>query len=140
MKELSERRSQRFSCSSAAPTLGRDFVSDALTDWGVGDEFPDVALLTSELVTNAVRHAGGPCTLAVALVPDRVRVEVFDSSRRRPVPEPRDSHRAGGWGLQIVDQLATRWGSESRGDGKVVWCELSRGKPATFDETRVATE
>jgi anti-sigma regulatory factor (Ser/Thr protein kinase) len=140
MKDLPERRSQRFACSSAAPTLGRDFVSDALTDWGVRDEFPNVALVTSELVTNAVRHAGGPCTLAVALVPDRVRVEVFDGSTRRPVPEPRDSHRIGGWGLQIIDELATQWGSEPRADGKVVWCEVGRGTRAAFDETRGATE
>ncbi len=126
MTEVYERRSRRFSGSSAAPNLGRDFVNDALADWGVQDDFRDVGLVTSELVTNAVRHVGGPFTLAVALVPDRVRIEVSDASSRQPLPEALNSNRAGGWGLKIVEQLATTWGSEPQANGKVVWCEVTR--------------
>jgi len=130
MTELYERRSTQLVGSSSAPTLGRDFVNEALADWGVQDVFCDVALVTSELVANAVRHVGGSLTVAVALVPDdRVRLEVRDASPRQPVVDSLNSSRAGGWGLHIVDQLATRWGSEPGADGKVVWCEFSKCVP-----------
>jgi anti-sigma regulatory factor (Ser/Thr protein kinase) len=126
MQEAYERRSRRFAGSSTAPTLSRDFVSDALGDWGIEDEFCDVALVTSELVANAVCHAGGPFTLAVAHGPDHVRIEVSDASPLQPAPEFLNSDRAGGWGLLVVDHLATQWGSESRANGKVVWCDFSK--------------
>jgi anti-sigma regulatory factor (Ser/Thr protein kinase) len=129
MEELHERTSRRFTGSGTAPALGREFVSDALAYWGIQDEFPDVGLVTSELVTNAVRHVGGRFTLTVALVPDRVRIEVSDTSSRRPVLHAHDPTRVGGWGLEIVQQLASNWGSEPQADGKVVWCELSKATP-----------
>lgn len=86
--EVNERRSRWFAGSNTAPALGRDFVNGVLSDWGIEEEFRDVALVTAELVANAVRHAGGSLTLAVALIPDRVRIEVADGSRQQPVSEP----------------------------------------------------
>jgi anti-sigma regulatory factor (Ser/Thr protein kinase) len=126
MKEPYERRSRRFAASSMAPALGRDFVNGALAEWGIDDELRDVALVTSELIANVVRHVGGPFTLAVAVASDRVRIEVSDASPRQPVSESLNSNREGGWGLQLVDQLASTWGSESRAHGKVVWCEFTK--------------
>lgn len=86
----------------------------------------DVALLVSELVTNAVRHAGvgpkDPIALRVAAWPRRVRVEVSDRgsfSGREPRPR---SDGASGWGLYLVDRLADRWGAA----GGTVWFELGR--------------
>ncbi len=86
-----------------------------------------VALLTSELVSNAVRHARAK-TIAVRfeVLAARVRVEVvdegdgFDPSRPRPV-----AGQPGGWGLHLVDELSSRWGV-AREPRHEVWFELDR--------------
>ena len=89
----------------------------------------DILLLVSELVTNAVRHAGvGPeQSLRVELKrwPRRVRVEVvhpgrgFDHEAVPPSPE-----MTGGWGLVLVDRIADRWGITSETGSTRVWFEL----------------
>jgi anti-sigma regulatory factor (Ser/Thr protein kinase) len=84
-----------------------------------------VALLTSELATNAVKYGGARFTLHVTPTDGAVRVEVADPSDRTPIvrtPEPMDPS---GRGLQIVADLADSWGVSRDGeDGKVVWFEL----------------
>jgi anti-sigma regulatory factor (Ser/Thr protein kinase) len=90
----------------------------------------DVRLLVSELVTNAVRHAGLKSGDRIGLLVnwrDRVlRVEVDDPGQGfelRP-PEP-DPSRASGWGLYLVDELADRWGMDRGGRGGTrIWFEL----------------
>ena len=89
----------------------------------------DLRLLVTELVTNGVRHASerGPVTASVAVGEDKVRVEVSDSGRGfsppdAPMPRPDGT---GGWGLQLVDRVATRWGVKV-GDATCVWFELAR--------------
>jgi anti-sigma regulatory factor (Ser/Thr protein kinase) len=119
---------KRESCllppSANAPARARRFVSDALEHWGVGDVFVDVPLITSELVTNAVRHARSRVNVSIDLEAERVRVEVEDRSQLLPVLADIDLARDGGWGLHIVERLSTRWGLEPHGDGKTVWCEV----------------
>jgi serine/threonine-protein kinase RsbW len=68
-------------------------------------------LVSSELVTNAYRHGDGEIELRVALLDDRLRLEVIDAGINQ-VPAVRKQHRddGGGWGLRIVDQLALQWG------------------------------
>jgi anti-sigma regulatory factor (Ser/Thr protein kinase) len=102
----------------------------------VGDELPaprlrDVRLLVSELVTNAVRHAGIDAGAPIRLVIDagdgRVRIEVLDRGRgfepRAPEPDPA---RASGWGLFLVAELADRWGVEGADPGTRIWFEIDR--------------
>jgi serine/threonine-protein kinase RsbW len=101
-----------------------------------GDALPerrmrDVRLLVSELVTNAVRHAGlvsgDPIRLVIEADDGVLRVEVHDGGRgfeRRP-PKP-DPARASGWGLFLVEQLADRWGMEGAAPGTRVWFEVGR--------------
>lgn len=113
-----------FEPSATAPALAREFVSATLTDWGVAEAFPDGPLLASELVTNAVRHARSNVDVAISLEEQRMRVEVVDRSELLPVLGDIDRARTGGWGLHIVDRLATRWGLEPHVGGKVVWCEV----------------
>ena len=83
-----------------------------------------VSLLTSELVTNAIHHAGqaGEITLAATFEPGFARVEVLD---RGPGFDPGVRHATTGFGLRLVEKLATRWGVE-RGAGTVVWFEVDR--------------
>jgi anti-sigma regulatory factor (Ser/Thr protein kinase) len=119
---------QREACvlprSTTAPALARGFVSSTLTSWAVRDDFADVPLLASELVTNAVRHANGDVALSLQLEDDRMRVAVSDNSDALPVLGDISTAHDGGWGLHIVDQLAASWGLETDGEGKTVWCEV----------------
>jgi anti-sigma regulatory factor (Ser/Thr protein kinase) len=89
----------------------------------------DVRLLVSELVTNAVRHAGlaaeDRIRLLVQLRERVLRVEVHDpgSGFELRVPSP-DPARASGWGLYLVEELSDRWGMDGVGPGTRIWFEL----------------
>ena len=112
--------------SRNAPALARHFVTSTLDTWGVGEAFADLPLVTSELVTNAVQHAGTDVDVTLDLMPDRLRLEVSDCSQQPPVMGDIGEARDGGWGLHIIAALASRWGLEARRDGKTVWCEVVR--------------
>ncbi len=120
---------KRESCvlppSPTAPAVARRFVGKVLTNWGVSDVFNDVPLLISELVTNAVRHAASDVEVSIDLGSGRVRVEVRDQSEQLPTKADLATARDGGWGLNIVECLATRWGLDPHRGGKTVWCEVS---------------
>jgi anti-sigma regulatory factor (Ser/Thr protein kinase) len=88
---------------------------------------PTAALLTSELVTNAVVHVGGTITVRACCDNDHlVRVEVHDQSPVSPATGTKALEALGGRGLHLVDAMAEAWGSRTTGSGKVVWFELSR--------------
>ena len=75
----------------------------------------DLRLLVSEVVTNAIRHAGLQTgdTIRVSFRLDeaRLRVEVTDPGRGfEPAPRRPDLAHGGGWGLYLVERLASRWG------------------------------
>ena len=112
--------------SGDTPAAARRFVVSALEHWGVRDDFDDLPLVTSELVTNAVRHAASDVVVSIDLSSSCVRVEVSDVSPKVPLLGALDVAHDGGWGLHIVEQLSTRWGLEPRLPGKTVWCELAR--------------
>ena len=89
----------------------------------------DVLLLVTELVTNAVRHAdiGPDEALRVELRrwSTRVRVEVMHPGDEFTEERARRSRSgAGGWGLELIDQIAARWGVGRAGSGTCVWFEL----------------
>lgn len=96
----------------AAVREARQFVGGLLRK----DEAPQEAvqtaqLVSSELVTNAFEHGEGEIELRVSVIHDRVRVEVIDEGRdNAPAVRRRRDQQVGGWGLQIVDQLALQWG------------------------------
>jgi len=121
-----------------APAAARDFVATRLAGWGLATTYPDVELLTSELVTNAIRHARGDVEVRIELLaPDCLRVEVRDLSERLPVMRPLDSARDGGWGLHIVGRIASRWGLEQRTGEKTIWCEIA---PAGYADGRSSAQ
>ena len=108
-----------------APMLGRRFVRSLLADaeLSIAD---DVALLVSELVSNAVIHASSRPRLEVRIGPSHVRVEVRDDSPDAALPRTPDLERPGGRGLLLIETMASRWGTEPDGDGKRVWFEIDR--------------
>ncbi|MGW0910405.1 ATP-binding protein [Streptomyces sp. NPDC002784] len=117
-----------FSAEPGAVRAARSAVRGRLHDWDL-DSLADIAaLLVSELVTNALRHATGP--IGVRLVrPVRLGgvllVEVSD-----PIPDfPRERIAApedeSGRGLQLVALSSRRWGTRPGGAGKTVWFELA---------------
>lgn len=87
-----------------------------------------VALLASELVANAVRHAKA-ATVAIRceVTASHVRVEVIDDGPGfDPGSLPARPRRPGGWGLRLVDELASRWGTTGAERGTRVWFEVDR--------------
>ncbi|MDQ3384660.1 MAG: ATP-binding protein [Actinomycetota bacterium] len=81
-------------------------------------------LLTSELVTNAVVHATTPFRLDVVAHDGVVRVVVADGAAGVAEPARTVDAAEHGRGLQLVDALSSRWGTECLVDGKLVWFEL----------------
>lgn len=93
------------------------------------DQRHQIALLLSELVTNAVQHGGAApdrdVEVRLSATSERVRVEVEDPgadggpSAERLTPE-------GGWGLVLVDHLADQWGlTDQPSGGSLAWFELA---------------
>ena len=115
----------------STPRAARHFLVDTLRRRQVRSGVVDVAtLLTSELVTNAVRHGRGPVTVSVRTDPPSVRVVVHDDNPAMPVLGAGDDPAAeGGRGLRLVELLATRWGADAHPPGgKDVWFELDLGE------------
>lgn len=119
-----------------ARSVVREALADAATlvvtpggeDRVVEDE---AVLATSELVTNALVHAGTSVLLRVAAGPRGVRVEVGDGSAHSPVPRWHAVTSATGRGLRLVDTLVDRWDVSRRHDGKTVWFQI--GAPPGLD-------
>jgi anti-sigma regulatory factor (Ser/Thr protein kinase) len=102
----------------------RGLVAHAILD--------DAELLVSEVVANSVVHgelgAGDTVLVSIYLAADTLRLEIDNPGTVGVVeraPRPTDQPRRGGFGLELVDILATRWGV-NRSDSTNVWFELSR--------------
>ncbi len=121
----------------ASAAAARRFVRDVLASWGA-HEFEDPAvLLTSELVTNAVLHARSAPLLSLRLVDGRLRVGVSDGTPVAPVRKRYGQDAATGRGLLLVETMASAWGSEPSGAGKLVWFEL---EPADQGRSPMSTD
>jgi len=89
----------------------------------------DARLIVSELVTNSMRHAdpqdAATVRVSAELADDVLRIEVEDGGTSGAVTRRAPNRDAGGgFGLNIVDAVAVRWGVE-RGTGTLVWVELA---------------
>jgi anti-sigma regulatory factor (Ser/Thr protein kinase) len=109
----------KFDCSLTAPAEARLYVRHQLPTGEVADA---VELMVSELVTNAVIHAGSGVEMTLEELSDGARVEICDNSER--LPESRDPSEAGGRGLLVVEALADRWGVQRFDGGKAIWFEV----------------
>ena len=102
----------------------RRFVTAALAELDAAAASEVAALLTSEIVTNAVVHAGGDIRVRVVGGTGRVRISVEDRSPVKPAPREAGEKAVTGRGLNLVEHLAASWGVDDVDAGKVVWFEL----------------
>lgn len=111
----------------AAAGHARAFVEGVRADWGLTARFPDATLVVTELVTNAVTHAGGPSELIVSLDQHGLHLAVRDASPNGVEAIRSDRAGAGdGRGLYLVAELSRTWGVTPHPDGKTVWAVLRR--------------
>jgi hypothetical protein len=112
-----------------------------LADAGLdGPLVDDAALVVTELVANAVLHAGGPVQLLVTFAGTGLRLAVSDGSPAPPVERSYGTGASTGRGLALVSHIAQRWGVDRTDAGKTVWAELpvdgsERGDVASSPES-----
>lgn len=123
----------------SAAAEARRFVRETLRSWGVPGSssqasalVDDAVLLTSELVTNAVVHAGTQILLSCRMVPGGVEVAVTDrhparalSTELPAVAEMAPAERTSGRGLMLPSALASAWGVAYNRAAKVVWFRIA---------------
>jgi serine phosphatase RsbU (regulator of sigma subunit)/anti-sigma regulatory factor (Ser/Thr protein kinase) len=122
----------------AAVAAARRFVRETLRSWQIPDRsgwlVDDAVLLTSELVTNAVVHAGTPLRVCCRLDGGEIEVSVRDSHPTRTIgdePAADDAERTNGRGLMLPAALASSWGVSYSRTAKAVWFRLAvSDKPA----------
>ncbi|WP_435971882.1 ATP-binding protein [Streptomyces sp. Qhu_M48] len=104
------------------PAQARQAVRHTLA--GLGPLHPaqieDLLLVTSELVTNAHRHAGGVTGFGLGIERDRVTVSVSDASTASPLYELHDELRPGGFGWPIVLRLCREVSVDTQAEGKTI--------------------
>lgn len=109
-----------------AAGVARRFVSEVLRGWDLHELVGVASIVTSELATNAYRHAGSAFRVSIVRVGDAVRIDVEDGDTTSPrIGEPSKEDSAG-LGLQVVERLAVDWGVEPRPYGKTVWAVVAR--------------
>ncbi|WP_189814160.1 SpoIIE family protein phosphatase [Streptomyces olivaceoviridis] len=128
---ITARAAASFEPVGRSVATARSFVRDTLQGWGFADIVDDAVVLTSELVTNAVVHAGTHADVLCLRTEDGVRIEVSDRYPEREVPLQGSAvamsspDREGGRGLQLCAALATRWGVDYTPTHKNVWFQLN---------------
>ena len=116
------RATRRFPNSLSSVTQARRYVAEQL-DGAPRDVADAVAVMTSELATNSIRHAATAFEVGIDRTPGAIRVEVTDEGAGAPTVLSPDPTATSGRGLRIVDQLADDWGvTPTKGrNAKTVW-------------------
>ena len=123
----------------------RDFTIATLQRWGTADRSQDIAIVVSELLTNALRHAvpgpgeprpRRPIRFGLLQPSSGVLCAVADPSRAAPVLQTRGSFAETGRGLQIICALSDQWGFAPSDPGKVVWALFGRRLMLRYDRTK----
>lgn len=122
------RARRAFEAKARSVAQARQFTRTQLEEWDARDLEDMAVLLVSELVTNAVVHAGTPVRLELGLDAHNLRIEVQDHHPGRSVPEtaPPSLDAEGGRGLMITTALASTWGVEYEAGSKRVWVVCRR--------------
>jgi anti-sigma regulatory factor (Ser/Thr protein kinase) len=111
-----------------SPAAARHIVGTVLQGWHLEQFHDDLAVMTSELVTNVYVHTPKADSFELELIGsgEGVRLSIADGYSIKPVIKELDPDTPTGRGLRIVQALASRWGSEEHAGGKRVWVELDR--------------
>jgi anti-sigma regulatory factor (Ser/Thr protein kinase) len=108
---------------AASVGAARRFAAQA--KWSGAERQQDrLAVLVSEITTNAVLHARTEFSITVSSAGNRIRVSVEDASAKLPIEKQYGPAEPTGRGLKLVSSLASDWGVEVKPSGKVVWFEL----------------
>lgn len=127
----------RFPAHVRSAGEARSVVRQTLEGWCDDERLEDIALCVSELVTNAVVHAGSEPQLLVHVRPGVIHVEISDESEALPVVRGAGPEDTSGRGVSILGMLSDRWGALRRsGGGKTVWFEFDRSPDAVVGSGR----
>jgi serine phosphatase RsbU (regulator of sigma subunit)/anti-sigma regulatory factor (Ser/Thr protein kinase) len=112
-----------------AVRAARAHLRAVVDQWELGALEDAAELVVSELVTNALVHAGTACALTVRYdaAGAQLRLGVEDGTTSHPQPRDAAEDASGGRGMQIVEAVARRWWVAPHGSGKTVWVELAVG-------------
>jgi hypothetical protein len=114
-----------LSPSPSSPAAARRFIHESTAAWSLPQPVSEqLALIGSELVTNAVLHARTPVSVVLELFHDRIRVSVQDKSSAPATVHHYRSDALTGRGLALVAAASHDWGITRAPDGKVVWAAL----------------
>ena len=123
--EMQSRR-VRLEAGPAAVPEARSQVRAAIRSWGASVDPDTAVLLTSELVTNAIRHEqGDTVTLVITCAYGQLHVDVHDTSCALPVPMDGPPDAETGRGLVLVASLSSSWGYYRTPTGKAVYFTLA---------------
>jgi anti-sigma regulatory factor (Ser/Thr protein kinase) len=106
----------------------RRFAAEACRTTSPDVDADTVALLVSEVATNALVHGEGSVRVRVRPVPHGLRVEVEDDSPVLPARRRATPMDEGGRGIALVETLSSGWGAETVDGGKTVWFEVAAGR------------
>lgn len=110
----------------ASAAIAREYTASFLSGWGTPESSYDARLVISELVTNAMRHAGGVIRLKLVRRGEQLACAVTDSSAAGPVLTAHDYFSEGGRGLHLVAALSAHWGWFRLNEhSKLVWAVLN---------------
>lgn len=127
LESLLAKASGRLPADARSARDARHLIGHALAGWCDARQLDDIALCVSELVTNAVLHAGSGPRLLVHVRPTVVHVEISDDSDVLPFVPGAGAGATSGRGVSILGTLSTRWGARRRsGGGKTVWFDMAR--------------
>ncbi|GAA2147925.1 SpoIIE family protein phosphatase [Kitasatospora kazusensis] len=132
---VTARAAATFEPVGRSAAAARGFVRDALLGWGLPEVVDDAVVLVSELVTNAVVHAGTAAEVHCLREEETVRIEVTDRHPERGLPSfahvptassdrYADPDGEGGRGLLMCSALSSSWGVEYSAGQKTVWFRL----------------
>ncbi len=123
-----------FTGDPTSASQARRFVDATLRSWSCDALLEIATLLVSELVSNAVLHAGTSIRVVIRVSHGRLRFEVHDGDARLPARKHYSMLSATGRGLLMVERMADDWGVEPEGHGKAVWFELDSKAASTTPE------
>lgn len=113
----------------SATGRARQHVRSELSPILSASKVTDAELMTTELVSNAIRHAGLPegdsIGLEFSVELETVRVAVVDAGSGFASAPPATEEGIGGWGLVLIERLSDRWGVHSAHPHSV-WFEIER--------------